>query len=136
MGLVVITRSNLPQKIKTKPLSYILEGLFSIVLPFGLCNSPPAFQRAILGIFFDLTHDCVEIYLDDFTVYGLTFEIDLTNLENVFKRCKETNLSLNHEKCHMLQTEGIVLGHLISVEGIKVDLAKIEVIVNLPAPKS
>ncbi|KAH9320367.1 hypothetical protein KI387_043963, partial [Taxus chinensis] len=45
-----------------------------VVLPFGLCNAPATFQRAVLSIFSDLSHDCVEIYMDDFTIYGDTFE--------------------------------------------------------------
>ena len=51
-------------------------------------------------------------------------------------RCQETNLALSHEKCKMLLTEGIVLGRHVSSQGIKVDPAKIEVIVNLPSPKT
>ena len=50
------------------------------VLPFGFCNAPATFQRAVLGIFSDLIHDCVEVYMDDFTVYGNTFEEALENL--------------------------------------------------------
>ena len=46
------------------------------------------------------------------------------------------NLSLIHEKCKMLLTEGVVLGHHVSSKGIKVNLAKIEVIVRLPPPKT
>ena len=46
------------------------------------------------------------------------------------------NVSLSHEKCKMLLAEGIVLGHHISSQGIKVDPAKIEVIVGLPSPKT
>jgi hypothetical protein len=106
------------------------------VLPFGLCNAPATFQRVVLGVFSDLIHDCVEVYMDDFTVYGNTFEEALSNLEKVLIRCQESNLSLSHEKCKMLLTEGIVLGHHLSAEGIKVDPAKIEVIVNLPSPKT
>lgn len=88
-----------------KPTLTCPWGIFSYrVFPFGLCNAPATFQRAVLGIFFDLTQDCVEIYMDDFMVYGLTFETTLQNIENMLKRCKETNLSLSHEKCHMLQT--------------------------------
>ncbi len=68
------------------------------VLPFGLCNAPATFQRAVLGIFADLIHDCVEVYMDDFMVYGDTFEEALNNLEKVLIRCQETNLSLSHEK--------------------------------------
>jgi hypothetical protein len=106
------------------------------VLPFGLCNAPATFQRAVLGIFSDLIHDCVEVYMDDFTVYGNTYQEALDNLEKVLIRCQEMNLSLSHEKCKMLLTEGVVLGHHVSSEGIKVDPAKIEVIIRLPPPKT
>ena len=58
------------------------------VLPFGLCNAPTTFQRAVLGIFSDLIHDCVEVYMDDFTVYGDSFEEALENLEKFLIRCK------------------------------------------------
>jgi hypothetical protein len=106
------------------------------VLPFGLCNAPATFQCVVLGIFSDLIHDCVEVYMDDFTVYGNTFKEALENLEKVLIRCQETNLALSNEKCFMLQTEGIVLGHCVSSAGIKVDPTKIEVISNLPVPKT
>ena len=104
------------------------------VLPFGLCNTPATFQRAVLGILADLVHDCVEIYMDDFTVYGNDFKEALDNLEKVLIRCQETNLALSHEKCKMMLTEGIVLGHHISSEGIKVDPTKIEIITGLSPP--
>ena len=74
------------------------------VLPFDLCNVPATFQRAVLGIFSDLTHDCVEIYMNDFTVYGNTFGEALENLEKVLIRCQEANISLSHEKCKMMLT--------------------------------
>ena len=54
-----------------------------IVFPFGLCNAHAAFQRAVLGIFADLIHDCVEVYMDDFIAYGNTFQEALHNLEKV-----------------------------------------------------
>jgi len=98
------------------------------ILPFGLCKSPSTFQREILSISFYLIHDSVEVYMDDFIVYGNYFEEDLENLENFLIRRKETSLSLSHEKCFMMFTEGIVLGHHISRDGIKVDASKVEVI--------
>jgi hypothetical protein len=101
------------------------------VLPFGLCNAPATFQRAILVIFSDLTNDCVEVYMDDFTVYGDDFQQGLDNLKKVLVRCKETNLSLIHGKLRMLLTKGIVLGHRISGTGIRVDPAKIKIIPKL-----
>ncbi|XP_022873478.1 uncharacterized protein LOC111392376 [Olea europaea var. sylvestris] len=54
----------------------------------------------------------------------------------VLKRCEETNLVLNWEKCHFMVQEGIVLGHRISRKGIEVDKAKIQVIEKLPPPTS
>src|SRR3984885_7727116 len=89
------------------------------VLPFGLCNAPATFQRAVLAIFADLVHDCVEVYMDDFSVYGNSFDHALENLERVLKRCIESNLSLSNERVFMLLNEGIVLGYYISSQGIK-----------------
>ena len=74
--------------------------------------------------------------MDEFTAYGNNFQEALDNLEKVLIQCQETNLALSHEKCKMLLTEGIVSRHHISSQGIKVDPAKIEVIVGLPSPKT
>ena len=74
--------------------------------------------------------------MDDFTAYGNTFQESLENLKKVLIWCQETNSSLSHEKCKMLLTEGIVLGHHVSSQGIKVDPVNIEVIVGLPYPKT
>ena len=74
--------------------------------------------------------------MDDFTPYGDAFETTLANLEKVLECCEQTNVSLSMEKCHMMMTEGIVLGHFILADGIKVDPAKIEVISKIPTPKT
>ncbi|WVZ63790.1 LOW QUALITY PROTEIN: hypothetical protein U9M48_013395 [Paspalum notatum var. saurae] len=73
----------------------------------------------------------MEVFMDDFSVYGKTFDGCLENLE---KRCKEVDLVLNCEKCHFMVREGIVLGHKVSKRGIEVDHAKIKVIEQLPPP--
>jgi hypothetical protein len=104
------------------------------VLPFRLCNAPATFQRAIMIIFSDLISEGLEVYMDDFTLYGNDFDQALNNLEKVLERCITTRLCLSHEKCHMMMTEGVVLGHYIFADGIRVDPAKIEVILNLPTP--
>lgn len=89
-----------------------------------------------IGILFDLINDSVEIYMDDFTPYGDSFEHGLLNLEKVLKRCKQTRVSLSTMKYHMMNEEGIVLGHLLLATGIRVDPAKVEVILNFPALKT
>ena len=78
----------------------------------------------------------IEVFMDDFSVIGSTFDDYLHNLMLVMKRCMETNLVLNWEKCHFLVREGIVLGHRVSGRGIEVDRAKIEIIEKLPPPIS
>jgi hypothetical protein len=73
--------------------------------------------------------------MDDFTPYGNSFQESLTNLEKLLKRCEEMNLSLNHEKCNILMSEGVVLGHHISSRGIEVDQRKVNIIKYLPTPQ-
>ena len=106
------------------------------VLPFGLCNAPATFQREVLDIFVDLVHEWVEVYMDVFSLYGNKFDESLQNLEKVLIRCIESNLSLSNEKCFMLLTEGVVLGHHISPKWIEVDPSKVEIILKLPNPKN
>lgn len=72
--------------------------------------------------------------MDDFTVYGSSFDVCLDSLEKVLNRCIKTNLVLNFEKCHFMVEQGIVLGHNISNKGIEVDPTKIYVISQLPYP--
>ncbi|MCH82234.1 hypothetical protein A2U01_0003035 [Trifolium medium] len=105
-------------------------------MPFGLCNAPATFQRCMFAIFSDMSEKSMEVFMDDFSVFGKSFDDCLNNLDVALKRCVETNLVLNWEKCNFMVTEGIVLGHKISKRGIEVDQAKIEVISKLPPPIS
>jgi len=72
--------------------------------------------------------------MDDFSIFGSSFECCLSNLDRVLKRCEDTNLVLNWEKCHFMVQEGIMLGHKIFAKGIEVDKAQIDVIEKLPSP--
>ena len=105
-------------------------------MPFGLCNAPATFQRCMMSIFSDYIENIIEVFMDDFSVYGNSFDNCLENLTLVLKRCIETNLVLNWEKCHFMVKQGIVLGHVISEKGIEVDKAKVDLIRSLPPPSS
>ena len=96
----------------------------------------PRFKDAMLSIFSDMVECFLEIFMDDFSVFGDSFDDCLTNLEKVLSRCEEKNLVLNWGKCHFMVINGIVLGHIVSSKGIEVDKFKIELIANLPTPKS
>jgi hypothetical protein len=86
----------------------------------------------MMAIFSDLIENTMEVFMDDFSVYGKRLEECLENLDKVLKRCQETHLVLNWEKCHFMVIEGIVLGHRASDKEIEVDRAKIKVIEQFP----
>ncbi|GJW05797.1 reverse transcriptase domain-containing protein [Tanacetum coccineum] len=103
-------------------------------MPFVLCNDPATFQRCMLAIFHDMIEESVEIFMDDFSVFGNSFDTCLNNLDKMLQRCKDSHLVLNWEKCHFMVKEGIVLGYKVSSAGLEVDKAKINVISKLPPP--
>ncbi|KAK1694331.1 hypothetical protein QYE76_011028 [Lolium multiflorum] len=89
----------------------------------------------ISTIYTAITTAAPQVFMDDFSVYGNSFDNCLRNLDKVLQRCEETNLVLNWEKCHFMVNEGIVLGHKISERGIEVDRAKVEAIEKMPYPR-
>ncbi|CAN6712730.1 unnamed protein product [Malus baccata var. baccata] len=105
-------------------------------MPFGLCNAPATFQRCMVSIFSDFVEKIIEVFMDDFSVFGDSFDGCLENLTLILKRCVETNLVLNWEKCHFMVRQGIVLGHIVSERGIEVDKSKIDLVRYLPSPTS
>ncbi|GJX66930.1 reverse transcriptase domain-containing protein [Tanacetum coccineum] len=72
-------------------------------MPFGLCNAPGTFQRCMMAIFHDMIEKTMEVFMDDFLVFGNSFSTCLSNLEKMLKRCEDTNLALNWEKSHFME---------------------------------
>ncbi|GJW99967.1 hypothetical protein Tco_0183881 [Tanacetum coccineum] len=88
----------------------------------------------MLAIFHDMIEESVEVFMDDFSVFGNSFDKCLNNLDKMFQRCKDAHLILNWEKCHFMVKEGIVLGHKVFGAGLEVDKSKIDVISKLLPP--
>ena len=103
-------------------------------MPFGLCNALATFQRCMMSMFSNLVEEVMKIFMDDFTVYGSSFEHCLQNLGTVLHMCQDKNLALNWEKCHFMVTKGIVLGYRIFATGLEVDQAKVSIIKTLMLP--
>jgi hypothetical protein len=101
-------------------------------MPFDLCNAPTTFQQCMISIFSDMVERFMEILMNDFFVFGSSFQECLHRLTLVLVTCKEKSLVLNWEKCHFMVKQGIVLGHVIYHQGIEVDKAKVDLISNLP----
>ena len=64
-------------------------------MSFGLCNIPVSFQRCMMSIFSNMIEEIMEVFMDDFSVYGTTFDHCLENLNKVLQRCQEKDLILN-----------------------------------------
>jgi hypothetical protein len=103
-------------------------------MSFGPCNALASFQRCMMSIFSDMIEEIIEVFIDNFSIYGKTFDNCLKILDKVLQRSEEKHIVHNWEKCHFMVREGIVLGHLVSKRGIEVDRAKIKVIEQLPPP--
>jgi hypothetical protein len=88
----------------------------------------------MMSIFSDYVERIIEVFMDDFKVYGDSFDKCLKILSLVLKRCFETNLVLNYEKYYFKVEQRIVLGHVVSSRGLEVDNVKIDVISSLPYP--
>nr|GFC28869.1 DNA-directed DNA polymerase [Tanacetum cinerariifolium] len=83
-------------------------------MPFGSRNAPGTFQRCMMAIIHDMIEKTMEVFMDDFSVFGNSFQSCLSHLEKMLKRCEDTNLCLNRKKSHFKVKEGIVLGQKIS----------------------
>ncbi|GJR25306.1 reverse transcriptase domain-containing protein [Tanacetum coccineum] len=82
--------------------------------------------ECMLAIFHVMIEESMEVFMDDFFVFGNSFDNCLNNLDKMLQRCKDSNLVLNWEKCHFMVKEGIVLTHKVSGACLKVDKAKID----------
>jgi len=97
-------------------------------MPFGLCNAPATFQRCVMSIFSDFIIKNMEVFMDDFTVHGDSFDECMHHLTLVLRHCIDINLVLNFEKCHFMAEHGLVLGHVVSSRGLEVDKVKANII--------
>ncbi|KAK7918651.1 hypothetical protein WMY93_009935 [Mugilogobius chulae] len=95
-------------------------GLYEYTrMPFGLCNAPSTFQRAMELVLRGLQWETLLIYLDDVIVIGNGVDQSLDRLEQVFQRFQSYGLKLKPSKCHLLQEEVLFLGHIVSGNGVR-----------------
>ena len=103
-------------------------------MPFGLCNAPATFQRAMDTIFRKERGKMVFPYLDDIIVYSKTIEEHQEHLKVVFGKLKAANIALNEKKCNMFKEELKILGFIISEGTVKTDPEKVLAIKSYPKP--
>jgi hypothetical protein len=104
------------------------------VLPFGLTNAPGVFMSLMNGVFREYLDKFVQVFIDDILIYSRTTEEHDEHLRLVLQCLREHKLYGKLSKCSFYQSRIHYLGHVISGEGIAVDPAKVEAIMEWPAP--
>lgn len=106
------------------------------VMPFGLTNAPATFQRLMDATLAGLKWSSCLVYLDDVIIFSKDFETHLQDVEKVFNRLAEANLSVKGAKCSFAQPVVKYLGHIVSRAGISPDPKKVQAIKDFPRPES
>ena len=115
--------------------AFITEyGVFAFKrMPFGLTNAPATFQRLMNHAFREFLRQFLEVFLDDLCVHS-SWKEHLECLQKVFMKCRYYRISLNPHKCQFWVKHGVILGHIVSRNGISTDEGKVKLILELPPP--
>ena len=105
-------------------------------MSFGLKNAGATYQRAMMAIFHDMMHDCMEVYVDDILVKSKTREGHFEALKRVLSKARQYQLKVNPKKCVFGVIAGKLLGFIISKRGIEVDPQKARAIAQMPPPRN
>ncbi|GKB78220.1 putative reverse transcriptase domain-containing protein [Tanacetum coccineum] len=123
-----------PTDLELKPLPdnleyvFLEEPSFLPVIISSQLSEENKNKLCMLAIFHDMIEKSIEVFIDDFFVFGSSFDHCLNNLDKMLQRCKDAHLVLNWETCHFMVKEGIVLRHKVSEAGLEVDKAKIKLL--------
>jgi hypothetical protein len=113
------------------------DGLYEfLVMPFGLCNTPAMFQALMNDVLRPFLHWFVLVFFDDILIYSRSWVDHLRHICAVLEELRRHQLFLKRTKCAFAATSVAYLGHVISVAGVAMDPAKVQVIREWPAPRS
>ena len=107
-----------------------------LVMPFGLTNAPTTFMDLMNRVFRLYLDQFVVVFIDDILVYYRDEQKHEQHLKIVLQTLREKKFYVKLSKCDFWLKEVSFLCHIVSVEGIRVDPAKIEAVVNWKPPRS
>ena len=103
-------------------------------MPFELCNAPNSFMRLMNEVLRPFINDFVVVYLDDILVYSKNDEDHMIHLRKLFEKLREVKFYGNFEKCIFMNSSEVLLGYIVTGEGVRVDPEKIEAAKSWLAP--
>lgn len=111
------------------------QGHFEFLrMPFGLCNAPSTFMRAMNIIFSDAVN--VLVYMDDIIIFSETYDEHWKHLEATLKKLEKHNLKIQLDKTEFCKPELLFLGHIISERGIEPNPEKVKAVKEFKLPKT
>ena len=127
----------LGEESKAKTAFWTKYGLFQYtVMPFGLCNAPATFQRAMESILHPVLHRTTVVYIDDIIISSKNFKEHRKDVEEVLELLREAKLKVNAKKTNLFQEKVMVLGFLIDALGVRIDPKRLEAIASIEVPKN
>jgi len=106
-----------------------------LVMPFGLCNAPVAFQRWINEVLIEHIDMCCIVYLHEVLIYSNTLQLHREDVSHILKAIRKSGMKVKPSKCEFHQSETEYLGVIIGQEGVKTDPVKRQAIWDLTTPK-
>ena len=103
------------------------------VIPFGLTNASATFQRFMNHVFQPCFGKYIWAYIDDFCIYNSRV-LHLVRVDEGLSRLAQMGGQLNMAKCHIGETQVILLEHVVSATGIQVDPSKVKALLSLSLP--
>ena len=101
---------------------------------FGVTNTPKIFMDLMNRIFKDYLDKFVIVFIDDILIYSKDEDQHAEYLKIVRQTLKDRKLYAKFKKCEFFLDSVVFLGHIISGNGILVDLQKVKAIVDWPPP--
>jgi hypothetical protein len=107
-----------------------------MVMSFGLTNDPAVFMNTMNRVFHNYLDQFVVVFIDDILIYSKGQEDQRVHLRKVLERLRREQLFTKLEKCEFWLDSVSFLGHIISREGVSVDLEKVKAVVDWTKPTS
>jgi len=104
-------------------------------MPFGLRNAPSVFQRFIQDVLYDAIGIFVQVYLDDIIIYSKSLDEHIQHVRKILSLLIKNGLYVKLEKCDFHVKETILLGFVVSVNGLSMDRNKVKAVIDWPIPK-